>query len=177
MREMLIRVVREEIQVTIELAPAPAPIAIDPSDLEQIVLNLVLNARDAQPAGGRVHIDIADVSFRAGQATPDIHGAPGKPGNYVRLRVRDAGTGMTPAVLAHLFEPFFTTKDVGEGTGLGLAAIDGIMRDCLGFVTVDSTPGVGSTFNVFFPESESADADVDTPRPPPEPVVAGPPRS
>ncbi len=177
MREMLTRVVRENIKVTIEVAPTPAPIAIDPSDLEQIVLNLVINARDAQPAGGRVHIDIAHVSFRAGQAAPGIHGAPANPGNYVRLRVRDAGTGMTPAVIAHLFEPFFTTKDVGEGTGLGLAAIDGIVRDCLGFVTVDSTPGVGSTFNVFFPESGSADADVDTPRTAPLPVVAGPPRS
>jgi signal transduction histidine kinase len=172
MREMLTRVIRDDIRVTIEPARTPAPIAIDPSDLEQVVLNLVLNARDAQPTGGRIHIDITHVTIpQASQAAPGVQGAPG---NYVRLRVRDAGTGMTPAVLAHLFEPFFTTKEVGEGTGLGLAAIDGIMRDCLGFVTVDSTPGVGSTFNVFFPAADEVGAP---PLPAPIPVLATPPQS
>ena len=168
LREMLGRVLREDIQLTIELAPTPAPIVIDPDDLEQVMLNLVLNARDAQPNGGLVHIEVAHVSIRAGEAAPEVHAAPG---HYVRLRIRDAGVGMPPAVLAHLFEPFFTTKDVGQGTGLGLASIDGIMRYSRGFVTVDSTVGVGSTFSAYFPAASGAGVDMPASRPSRTPMV------
>jgi signal transduction histidine kinase len=133
LRDMLTRVVREDVVLTFALESGGACVEVDPYDLEQVVFNLVINARDALPAGGKVHVDASRVT------------------EYVRLRVRDNGSGMSPEVRAHLFEPFFTTKQVGEGTGLGLAFVDGIVRHAKGFVTVDSAPGQGTTVSLFFP--------------------------
>jgi signal transduction histidine kinase/CheY-like chemotaxis protein len=141
LRDMLTRVVREDIDLTFALESGGACIEIDPYDLEQMVFNLVINARDALPAGGSVHVEASQITQDGGMA----------PGTYVRLLVRDNGSGMTPEVQAHLFEPFFTTKEVGQGTGLGLAFVDGIVRHAGGFVTVDSAPGQGTTVSVFFP--------------------------
>ena len=134
LREMVLRVIREDIELTTTLAPEPAVVLIDPHDLDQVVLNLVINARDALPMGGTIDVDVSHES-----------------GDYVRLRVRDSGTGMTPDVQSHLFEPFFTTKDVGEGTGLGLAFVQGVVRHARGFVTVDSSLGKGTIVSVYFP--------------------------
>jgi two-component system, cell cycle sensor histidine kinase and response regulator CckA len=149
LREMLTGVIREDIELTIEVADGPAPVVIDPHDLEQVVLNLVINARDALPGGGAIHIDVARERVDAANG-PDAAVAPGE---YVRLRVRDNGIGMPPDVQAHLFEPFFTTKEVGEGTGLGLAFVHGIARHGRGFVTVESAPGKGTTVSVYLPPS------------------------
>ena len=148
-REMLLRITREDIQLTIDVASEPLTIVLDPHDLEQIVLNLVINARDALPAGGAIHVDVARESVAAAPgASPDL---PVAPGVYARVRVRDNGIGMTPDVQAHLFEPFFTTKDVGKGTGLGLAFVHGIARQSAGFVAIDSAPAQGTTVSVYFP--------------------------
>ena len=146
LRETLARVLREEIELTIDVATAPATVTIDPYDIEQAILNLVLNARDALPAGGTIHIDVAREAIDPSNSPADTS-AP--PDDYVRVCVRDNGVGMTPEVQAHLFEPFFTTKDVGQGTGLGLAFVHGIARQAGGFVTVETAPGKGTTVCIY----------------------------
>jgi len=152
-RDMLMRVIREDITLRIDGDPAPALVHLDPHDLEQVILNLVINARDALPAGGA--IDIAVVRQTTGE------------GSFAGLRIHDNGIGMAPDVQTHLFEPFFTTKEVGAGTGLGLAFVDGIVRHAKGFVTVESAPDQGTTFLVYFPVAEAgaADAAADVPAP------------
>jgi two-component system cell cycle sensor histidine kinase/response regulator CckA len=158
LREMLNRVIREDIHLTIDVASPPAVVLIDPHDLEQVILNLVINARDALPMGGTIRIEVARESIDATRGLPDL---PVAAGEYVRLRVRDNGIGMTTDVESHLFEPFFTTKEVGQGTGLGLAFVHGIARHGGGFVTVETAPAQGTTISVYFP-------------PAPEEVAAGP---
>src|SRR3954468_9536662 len=153
LRDILTRVIREDIRLTIAAAPAAAVILIDPHDLEQVILNLVINARDALPAGGTIQVEAGRESIDATNAPADVAVTPGE---YVRLRVRDDGTGMTPEVRAHLFEPFFTTKEVGEGTGMGLAFVDGIARHGGGFVAVETAPGKGTTVSVYFPVTSDA---------------------
>ncbi len=148
LRDMLGRVIREDIALTIALAPSPAWVLIDPHEVEQVVLNLVLNARDAMPGGGQIAIEIAHELLDAVAAADG--GAP-LTGWYVRVSVRDTGTGIAPEVRAHLFEPFFTTKDAGKGTGMGLASVDAIVRQNHGTIAVDTAPGKGSTFSLYFP--------------------------
>jgi two-component system cell cycle sensor histidine kinase/response regulator CckA len=160
MREILTRVIREDIHLTIEPSAAPAAIVIDPHDLEQVILNLVINARDALPAGGTIHVGVERTLIDAASRPAGTEVAPGE---YVRLRVRDDGVGMTPEVQAHLFEPFFTTKEVGEGTGMGLAFVDGIARHGRGFVTVDTAPGLGTTVSVYFPPTPEEAIDATSP--------------
>ena len=133
--DMLTRVIREDIRLTMDLEGTHA-VLIDPHDLEQVLINLVINARDALPQGGTI-----DVSVDRATAGDE----------YVRLRVRDNGVGMTADVQAHLFEPFFTTKEVGEGAGLGLAFVHGVARHAGGFVTVDSAPQQGTTVSLYLP--------------------------
>jgi signal transduction histidine kinase len=166
---MLTRLIREDIQLTMDLAQEHA-VVIDPYDLEQVIINLVINARDAMPHGGAIHISL-DTETVAAAHGPDDH--PVTAGRYVRLRVRDNGVGMSEDVQAHLFEPFFTTKEVGEGTGLGLAFVQGVARQAGGFVTIDSAPQQGTTVSVHLPPSvdpASASADA-TPAPAPRSVV------
>jgi len=162
LRDMLRSVIREDIELRIETAGPPAIVLFDPHDLEQVVINLVINARDALPAGGVIGVD---VSWQTVEASAD---ADVPAGDYVRIRVRDNGIGITPDVRAHLFEPFFTTKDVGAGTGLGLAFVDGVVRHSGGSVTVDSTPGQGTTFSVYLPRAHDVvpDSVADAPRRP-----------
>jgi len=148
LRDMLGRVIREDITLHIVLAPTPAWVLIDPHEIEQVVLNLVLNARDAMPAGGELTLQLSHTMLDAASTDP---GAPVLTGWYVRVAVRDTGTGIRPEVREHLFEPFFTTKDAGKGTGMGLASVDAIVRQNRGAITVDTAPGEGSTFNVYFP--------------------------
>jgi signal transduction histidine kinase len=163
LHDMLTRVIREDIALTLEFASGGAAVVIDPHDLEQVVFNLVINARDALPSGGAIRVDVARATIDAANKPADTSVAPGE---YVRLRVSDNGTGMTADVQSHLFEPFFTTKQVGEGTGLGLAFVDGIARHGRGFVTVDSALAQGTTISVFLPVAPPA------PPPPPEPASA-----
>jgi PAS domain S-box-containing protein len=163
LREMLTRVIREDIQLTIDVEGGPAAVTIDPSDLEQVIVNLVINARDALPAGGTIHIEVTRVSIDPTNRPPDQVVAPGE---YVRLRVRDNGIGMTPDVLSHLFEPFFTTKEVGEGTGMGLAFVHGIARHGGGFVTVDTAPAKGTTVSVYLPPAPAAETEAAAAEPP-----------
>ena len=149
LRGLLTRALRDDIQLTIQVESGAAPVIVDPYDLEQVILNLVVNARDALPSGGTVYVDVTRETVIA--ATPPDPAMPG--GDYLRLRVRDNGVGMTPEVQSHLFEPFFTTKEVGEGTGLGLAFIDGIARHSGGFVTIESAPDMGTTVSVYLPRA------------------------
>ena len=147
LRDVLARVIREDIELRIDVAPVPATLHIDPHDLEQVVLNLVINARDALPIGGVIDIGVGHQTVADGDVAP---------GEYVCLKIHDNGIGMTPEVREHLFEPFFTTKEVGAGTGLGLAYVDGIVRHAKGFINVDTAPDQGTTFSVYFPLAEAA---------------------
>ncbi len=125
----------------------------DPALLGQVVLNLCLNARDAMPGGGTLSVGTAAVDVTPAEAATSPHG---RPGPHVRIRVADTGTGMAPAVLARVFEPFFTTKEVGKGTGLGLAMVDGIIRQHDGWVAVRSEVGVGTRFDLYLKPAESS---------------------
>jgi PAS domain S-box-containing protein len=149
--QMLQRLISEEIEISIVLAPALDRVKADPSQIEQVIMNLSLNACDAMPRGGRLKIEtrnaVADDAFC--REHPEA-----VPGRYVQLIVSDTGCGMTPQVKAHLFEPFFTTKGPGRGTGLGLATVYGIVQESRGFVTVSSEVNIGTTFNVFLPALE-----------------------
>ena len=153
LRGMLARVIREDIRLTIQPAACPATVLADPDDVEQMVLNLVLNARDALPMGGAIAI-----ALDVGHYPIDTGHASEAPREVVRLRVCDTGMGMTPEVRAHLFEPFFTTKDVGQGTGLGLAFVDGLVRHHHGAIDVDSAPEHGTTFTIYLPFAIEAPA-------------------
>jgi two-component system, cell cycle sensor histidine kinase and response regulator CckA len=156
--EMLTRVIREDIHLTMDLEDGRA-VMIDPYDLEQVIFNLVINARDALPRGGTIHI-LLDA------ATVDAVNGPGHhsvtAGEYVRLRLRDNGVGMTADVQARLFEPFFTTKEVGKGTGLGLAFVQGVARHAGGFVTIESAPEQGTTVSLYLPQNHGPAATPDT---------------
>lgn len=164
---LLIPLIREDIALSIQLAPAPAVVMIDPQDFGQIVLNLVVNARDAMPSGGTISIDVSRVSVARGEIPATFQASPG---DFVRLRVSDTGTGMPPEVLAHLFEPFFTTKDPDKGTGLGLAFSYGVVQRASGFISVASAPGKGTRVDVHLPV-----AAVSPPVPAAEPVAPAPP--
>ena len=148
LRGMLARLIREDIVLSAQLSPEPAIIKIDPTQLEQVILNLVLNARDALPSGGSISLEVSRARLSARDVPPDQLAHSGE---YVRLRVVDNGVGIAPEVKPHLFEPFFTTKEIGKGTGLGLASVYGIVRQSNGFIDVESEPGRGTRFTMHFP--------------------------
>jgi two-component system cell cycle sensor histidine kinase/response regulator CckA len=154
----------DELALVTVLAPSVATVRADPGQIEQVVMHLVLNARDAMPDGGRLTIGTANeqITDYDPRASPEL-----PPGYYVVLTVRDTGTGIDPAVLPSIFEPFFTTKDAGRGLGLGLATVYGIVKQCEGHVEVDSAPGRGTTVRVYLPmargESGSGDASTEAP--------------
>jgi len=148
MLRMLRRVIGENIHLEWDPGPDTWPVLIDPSQVDQVLANLCVNARDAIAGVGRVHIATRNVVLD--RAHVDRH--PGAVmGEHAVLTFRDDGGGMPPEVLEHIFEPFFTTKDLGKGTGLGLATVYGIMRQAKGHIAVTSTPGKGTTFSIYFP--------------------------
>jgi two-component system, cell cycle sensor histidine kinase and response regulator CckA len=153
LKTMLCRLMREDITLICDPAPSPAVVRIDPAQIEQAILNLVLNARDALPGGGTIRLEVSQVGRPAVAASVDQPLAATD--KYVRLRVIDNGVGMSAEARSHLFEPFFTTKDVGKGTGLGLASVYGIVRQSNGIITADSEPGAGSVFTMYFPAASS----------------------
>ncbi len=145
---MLSRVISEDIRLDIVAAPSLGRTKADPSQMEQVLMNLVVNARDAMPQGGTLTIQTANAVLDAAFVRRQGGAAPG---HYVSLVVTDTGCGMTPDVLAHVFEPFFTTKGPAEGTGLGLSTVYGIVQQSGGYITVESTPGVGTSFTIYLP--------------------------
>jgi len=153
MESMLRRLIGEQIELETSLAGFPLLVRCDRGQLEQVILNLAVNARDAMPTGGRLAIGVAAADLEDA-ALLDHPGA--RPGPHVALTVSDQGCGMDAHTLAHLFEPFFTTKSAGKGTGLGLSTVYGIVQQSSGHVRVESEPGRGSTFTVFLPQAEEA---------------------
>ena len=160
---MLQRLIGENIELLSRLSPELGYVRADRAQVEQVILNLVLNARDAMPGGGTVTIETANVE-RDGEETAGGTRIPA--GAFVTLVVSDTGTGFDPTASAHLFEPFYTTKGQGKGTGLGLATVDGIVDQSRGYIDVDSVLGRGATLTVYLPRVEEA------PAPPPVPVAA-----
>ena len=148
LRSMLSRVIRADIVLSAVTCDGPALVKIDPTQLEQVVTNLVLNSRDALPGGGHIRMEVARVRLAQVEVPID---QPTRVAEYIRLSVTDDGVGISPDARAHLFEPFFTTKELGKGTGLGLASVYGIVRQSNGFISVDSEPGHGTTFTMHFP--------------------------
>jgi CheY-like chemotaxis protein len=153
MEKLLQRVIGEGIRITIETSAQEARVRADPSQLEQVLLNLGVNARDAMPGGGTLKISTRQVALGASQIAAGAIEVD--PGDYVALVVSDTGSGMDEETRARIFEPFFTTKGPGKGTGLGLATVYGIVKQSGGGITVDSAPGEGCTFSIFLPATSS----------------------
>jgi CheY-like chemotaxis protein len=145
--KMLKRIIGENIDLQCHYTAGLPSVQADPGMMEQAIINLVINARDAMPNGGQLHIASEPVAFSENQ----ILSKEARPGSYVRVTVRDTGHGIAPEHLPHIFEPFFTTKPVGKGSGLGLSTVYGILNQHKGWVEVISQPGAGATFELFIP--------------------------
>jgi PAS domain S-box-containing protein len=149
---MLQRLLGEDIHLETSLEPALGQVKADEGQIEQVIMNLAVNARDAMPGGGRLLIETRNVSF---QEDSVLLQPPMLPGEYVMILVKDTGMGMDALTQAHIFEPFFTTKAQGKGTGLGLATVYGFVKQSGGYVWVNSEPGVGSTFTIYLPKART----------------------
>jgi PAS domain S-box-containing protein len=162
MHHMLRRLIGEDIELVNKLDPELGTVRADSGQLEQVILNLAVNSRDAMPLGGRLTIETRNVSHTV---VANAVRSDARPGEYVMLSVSDTGTGISEEVRAHMFEPFFTTKQSGKGTGLGLATVYGIINQSGGYIVVDSTLGHGTTFRIFLPRA------IEIAEPSPEQVV------
>jgi PAS domain S-box-containing protein len=151
MDQMLRRLIGEDIELVTLPGEDLGSAEIDPGQIQQVIVNLSVNARDAMPEGGKLTIETGNVTFDREYARRHVGATPG---DYVMLAVADTGVGMTKEVQAHLFEPFFTTKETGKGTGLGLATCYGIVKQVGGNIWVDSKPNVGTTFKIYLPQVE-----------------------
>jgi two-component system, cell cycle sensor histidine kinase and response regulator CckA len=165
MDTMLRRLIGPEVEFEIVCSPEPLMVQADSGQVEQVVLNLVVNARDAMPNGGRVTVRVDEVELDETAAGAFVEGkfVKGKAGMYARLSVADTGHGIDDATRAKMFEPFFTTREQGKGTGLGLSIVYGIVTQSGGHLNVVSEPGRGATFLIYFPIAA-------TPQPAPAPV-------
>ena len=151
-QKMLSRVIGEDIELIASLHPSLASVKADPGQIEQVLMNLAVNARDAMPHGGKLMMETSNVEVSA-ELARDLDLVPGK---YAMLRVTDTGHGMEAGTMAHIFEPFFTTKPMGKGTGLGLATVWGIMKQSGGSIRVESEAGRGSTFRIYLPATQGS---------------------
>jgi CheY-like chemotaxis protein len=156
---MLRRVIGEDIALETQLAGVLWPVSADPGQLEQVLMNLAVNARDAMPNGGtlRLRTQNVEIDVDAARERPGL-----KPGTYASIVVEDTGCGIDAAALPHIFEPFFTTKGPGHGTGLGLATVYGIVKQSDGYISVDSALGVGTRFTVLLPRADAPLAEAGT---------------
>ncbi|WP_245923882.1 hybrid sensor histidine kinase/response regulator [Paractinoplanes atraurantiacus] len=162
--QMLRRSIGEHIALSVRLSENLPSVTADPGQLDQVLVNLAVNARDAMPRGGEltVETEVLDVDSDYASGRPHL-----RTGRYVRLRVSDTGTGMPPEVIERAFEPFYTTKPAGKGTGLGLATVYGIVTAAGGDLNVYSEPGMGTTFTILLPTTDAAPAEPETPAEPP----------
>ncbi len=151
LEHMIRRLIGEDIDLCVVPARNLGQVRADPGQIEQVIMNLVVNARDAMPHGGHLIIQTADVELDEGFV---LEHTGAKAGKYVMLSVRDNGCGMSPEIRSHLFEPFFTTKELGKGTGLGLSTVYGIVKQSDGYIAVDSEEGVGTSFAIYLPRVE-----------------------
>jgi signal transduction histidine kinase/DNA-binding response OmpR family regulator len=158
--KMLRRIIGEDIEIALSLGPDLWPVKIDPAKLEQVIINLAVNARDAMPQGGKLTLETTNVTLEQEQARQFLDLTAG---NYVQLQVSDQGKGMTDEIKTRIFEPFFTTKERDHGTGLGLATCYGIVKQFNGHITVDSQPQQGTTFTIYLPQATSAENDAPPP--------------
>jgi PAS domain S-box-containing protein len=154
---MLRRLIGEDVELATALDARLGNVKVDPGQIEQVVVNLVVNARDAMPGGGKLAIRTANVETDGEEARGD---GTVPPGSYALLEISDTGCGMDPQTIANIFEPFFTTKEKGKGTGLGLATVYGIVRQSGGYILVSSEPGNGATFHLYFPRIEESASEL-----------------
>ena len=159
-RKMLSRLIGDDVEIITHLDAALGFVVADPSQMNQVLVNLAINARDAMPDGGRILMETSNTHLDEGYAAQH---AGVEPGPYVLLSITDTGAGMTPEVVQHLFEPFFTTKEIGMGTGLGLSTVYGIVKQAGGWIWVYSEPGRGSTFKVYLPRAGGAPEQLPAP--------------
>jgi two-component system cell cycle sensor histidine kinase/response regulator CckA len=153
MDAMLRRLIGEDIQLETIPAPRAAPVRADRAQIEQVILNLAVNARDAMPQGGRLTIEVSHVVLEESYAQRQAHLGSGA---HIRLAVTDSGLGMDAETMAHVFEPFFTTKEPGKGTGLGLASVYAVVEQAEGHVKVASEPGMGARFEIYLPKADES---------------------
>jgi CheY-like chemotaxis protein len=159
MQKMLNRLIGEDIELMVNFAPDLARARVDYGHIEQVLMNLVVNARDAMKGGGMLWITTQNAHIDSNFVREHLEA---REGDYAMISIKDTGCGMTPETLVKIFEPFFTTKEVGKGTGLGLSTVYGIVKQHDGYITVDSQVGVGTTFNIYLPVAEGEVSEIST---------------